>query len=90
MRGTEFHAEAAGLAALYNYCDVSFCHEIPQQGSNFTSQVGLDYGAGSLPEGVTAITLWRETEHKRNQNQQKQDEPKCSAGAPLRADQVSA
>jgi hypothetical protein len=30
MRGTKLHAKAAGLAALHDDRNTSFCHEIPQ------------------------------------------------------------
>jgi len=65
MRWTEFHAKAAGFAALNNDRNTSFCHEIPQRKSNDHSQVGLDYRVGPLQVGVTGITLPSEVEHQR-------------------------
>ena len=68
MRGTEFHAEAASLAALNDDRNASFWHLIPQlKSDDMTSlqvtSVGRDYAWNHIQNGVMAVTKQSEEEH---------------------------
>jgi hypothetical protein len=69
MRGTEFHAEAASLAALNDDRNASFWHLIPQLKSDDLTitpgnSVGRDYAWNHIQNGVMAVTKQSEEEHQ--------------------------
>ena len=67
VRGTEFHAKAASFATLDDDRNTSFCHEIPQLGSEDSVRAfkyaGCDYAASGREIGVMVITDCGEAEH---------------------------
>jgi len=51
MRGTEFHAKAASLAALDDHGNASFCHESSQRG--VTNHSGVSTAEDVILRGIT-------------------------------------
>jgi len=60
----ELHTKAAGLTALHNDRNASFCHGPPQSESVGHSRISKNYGLSLSHRGVTRITDTREAEHR--------------------------